>query len=82
LEGLDMIFGRLRIFGERRGMRGKGKNNGKDVIRGSLHCAVHDETVNYFGRDDGYLWLGWGERATAKATTVAGQFARFITASN
>ena len=21
-------------------------------MRGSLHCAVHDETVNSFGRDD------------------------------
>ncbi|WP_433965762.1 hypothetical protein [Tunturiibacter gelidiferens] len=23
-------------------------------MRGSLHCAVHDETVNSFGRDDDF----------------------------
>lgn len=25
-------------------------------IRGSLHCAVHDETVSGFARDDDFLW--------------------------
>jgi hypothetical protein len=29
----------------------------KGEIRGSLHCAVHDKTVNRFGRDDGF-WVG------------------------
>jgi hypothetical protein len=24
-------------------------------VRGSLHCAVHDKTVNSFGRDDGFV---------------------------
>jgi hypothetical protein len=24
-------------------------------MRGSLHCAVHDETVNSFGRDDAFF---------------------------
>ena len=27
-------------------------------MRGSLHCAVHDETVNRFGRDDDRLEVG------------------------
>jgi hypothetical protein len=35
-------------------------------IRGSLHCAVHDETVNGFGRDD-YVFL-WGERVVTAET--------------
>lgn len=26
-------------------------------MRGSLHCAVPDKTVNRFGRDDG-VWVG------------------------
>jgi hypothetical protein len=54
-------------------MKGKGKNNSNGEMRGSLHCAVHDETVNCFGRDDGYLWLGWGEQTTARARTVEAQ---------
>jgi hypothetical protein len=71
-------------------MKGKGKDNGK--MRGSLRCAVHDETVNCSGRDDGYLRLDWGEQATAKTatvkattakvTTVAGKFAKFTTATS
>jgi hypothetical protein len=37
-------------------------------MRGSLHCAVHDETVNNFGRDDALLGWVWNEKpATAKA---------------
>jgi hypothetical protein len=31
---------------------GKNKSKDKCEMRGSLHCAVHDETVNSFGRDD------------------------------
>jgi hypothetical protein len=32
-------------------------------MRWSLHCAVHDETVNSFGRDDGfYCSLGREQR--------------------
>jgi hypothetical protein len=30
----------------------------KKLMRGSLHCAGHDEAVNGFGRDDGVWWLG------------------------
>jgi hypothetical protein len=30
----------------------KDKCNYKNEMRSSLHCAVHDETVNRFGRDD------------------------------
>jgi len=37
--------------------RGIEATNGKDGMRGSLHCAAHDETVNGFGRDDGLF--GW-----------------------
>jgi hypothetical protein len=43
------------------------KDKGKSEIRGSLRCAVHDETVNCFGRDDGCWGWGWGEQATAHA---------------
>ncbi|WP_433968968.1 hypothetical protein [Tunturiibacter gelidiferens] len=33
---------------------------------GSLHCAVHDEAVNSFGRDDvPYYWLGKRTKMTA-----------------
>ena len=31
---------------------------GQCEMRGSLRCAVHDETVNSFGRDDEYLGRG------------------------
>ena len=30
--------------------------DGTDKMRGSLHCAVHDEAVNRFGRDDVVGW--------------------------
>src|ERR1700722_2881381 len=30
----------------------------KNEMRGSLHCAVHDETMNRFGRDDEILGCG------------------------
>src|SRR5271170_6799683 len=33
------------------------KGNCKSEMRGFLHCAVHDETVNSFVQDDGiFLW--------------------------
>ncbi|NYF49853.1 hypothetical protein HDF12_000218 [Edaphobacter lichenicola] len=33
-------------------------------MRGSLHCALHDETVKRFGRDD-FVWMGDEGEATA-----------------
>jgi hypothetical protein len=45
--------------------------NYRDEIQGSLHCAVHDETVNRFGRDDDSFLGGGREQATAKAETTA-----------
>jgi hypothetical protein len=36
------------------GVANKRTGSGKGEIRGSFHCAVHDETVNYLGRDDGF----------------------------
>jgi len=38
----------------------------KDEIRGSLHCAVHGEAVNSFGRDDGFV-SSRGKRQRQKA---------------
>jgi hypothetical protein len=35
--------------------------NDKDEMRGSLHCAAHDETVSRFGRNDGF-WFGGKEK--------------------
>jgi len=34
-------------------------------MRGSLHCAAHDEAVNGFGRDDG-VWVGRGGNENAR----------------
>jgi hypothetical protein len=33
----------------------KQESNSKDEMRGSLHCATHDETVSSFGRDDAFF---------------------------
>jgi hypothetical protein len=30
----------------------QGKDKSKSEMRGSLHCAAHDEAVSSFGRDD------------------------------
>src|SRR5260370_42029790 len=63
-----------------------GKGSARWLERGSrwrsgfLHCAAHDKTVSSFGRNDGFLAVGEGERkataiartkATAAATTTA-----------
>ena len=39
-------------------------------MRGSLHCAAHDETVSSFGRDDDF-WVWVRRQATANATATA-----------
>jgi hypothetical protein len=40
------------IFTKTKRQEYKYKYNGRDEMRGSLHYAVHEETVNSFGRDD------------------------------
>jgi hypothetical protein len=48
---VDAKGGDLIRTGDRFG-KTKHKYNGRDEMRGSLRCAVHDETVNSYGRDD------------------------------
>ena len=55
-------FAQGRLFGDD---NQKGKDNGKCKMRGSLHCAAHDETVSSFGRDDEL----WGERKENSMTS-------------
>jgi hypothetical protein len=49
--------------GNSRSLRDDKKSNvkGNDKMRGSLHCATHDQTVSGFGRDD----RGWVGRETS-----------------
>jgi hypothetical protein len=43
----------------------KTREDGSEM-RGSLHCATHDETVSSFGRDDGnFGWLGRRRRSAS-----------------
>jgi hypothetical protein len=44
----------------------KGNGNCKSEIRGTLHCAVHGETVNSFGRDDAFFVIGLEENKNDK----------------
>jgi hypothetical protein len=61
------------------GLRGgREKGNSKGQMRGSLHCAVHDKTMNSFGRDDDFFVAQFvvqkmmtKARATATATATA-----------
>jgi hypothetical protein len=56
--------------GEKDGSNGNDKSDGQGEMRGSLHCATHDETVSRFGRDDDSL--GREKKKTAAALSRAG----------
>jgi hypothetical protein len=56
----------------------EGEGKDKSEMRGSLHCATHDEAVSRFGRDDAVfdVWRGKGRRQRQQPQIPLGMTAR------